>query len=59
MTPDDATIERCAMALREYVANRALGTMREGRQWVALPTSLKQAYRDEVIVVLETAVRCG
>jgi hypothetical protein len=61
MKPDDATIERCAMALRDHVANRALGTKREGRVWMALPSSLQQAYRDEVIVVLEAAgaVRCS
>lgn len=61
MKCDDATIERCAMALREHVANRALGTKREGRLWLALPPHLQQEYRDEVIVVLKTAdlVRCG
>lgn len=60
MTDDEATIERCAMALRDHVANRALGTKREGRLWMAIPSSLQQQYRDEVIVVLEAAkVLCG
>lgn len=61
MKPSEATIERCAMALRDHVANRALGTMRQGRPWLALPATLQQAYRDEAVVVLETAaaVRCG
>ena len=58
---DDATIERCAMALRDHVANRARGTMREGRRWMALPSHVQQDYRDEVRIVLEAAssVRCG
>ena len=61
MTIDDATIERCAMALRDEVANRTRGLAREGRPWNALPPSLQQQYRDEARVVLETAfaVRCG
>lgn len=55
MIIDDVTIERCAMALRDHVANRTLGTRREGRSWLALPPKLQQDYRDEVIVVLQTA----
>jgi hypothetical protein len=60
MTADEATVERCAMALRDYVANRSAGTGREGRMWIALPLRLKQDYRNEAKVVLEAAgVRCG
>jgi hypothetical protein len=60
MIPDEV-IERCAMALREHVANRALGTMRHGRPWLALPARLREDYRAEAKIVLECAarVRCG